>query len=187
MSGFGTLIGVTFVIGLLLSMITSTFTMNLEASSQSFESLSEHSLLFEKELKSKIRIDNVQIKQGGTVFTAKISNIGSYSIRASEFYKIDLILDYTNTANVKLALRIPFSQRQTQNKWTVKNIYTDGVIGEASNPIRLTTLSGHWDPNEQIEIEVQFSSSYAINQDKPLIMTFSLPNGVKTSFTYLGG
>jgi len=168
MSSFGSLFVFLFFMSLLLVSFISSISMEIELGFTFLNSFTNQTSTY------KVSIDNIKINIEKVL--ANITNLSDLSIKVNEFQKIDVILEYTNINGLKMVKFLPFNQ--SYDGWKVKNVYTNGKIGEYLNIIR--NSSGQWDKGETIEIEIKLSDG--IDVTKPLILNFILPDGTKDYF-----
>lgn len=184
MSGFATLAAMVITTSILFSIVNYTFTGNLNAGKKSSELIETQSSSLDKELRTKLRIDSITILSGGQQVKANITNTGTQPIKVAELEYADLVLSYTTTVGAAVSQRLTYSFSGSDNTWKINNVFTDGRQGEGVSPIDLSQgSSGHWDPNEQLEIKATLPSSAAVDILKPLTMVLSTDNGVTARLT----
>ena len=133
-----------------------------------------------KSLRESIEIKSIAVNGSTGVITMNVTNSGEYSIFASKFELIDLILVYRNARGILHSLWIPFSQNGSSTPyWRVIRVSFLGEEGELVNPLVLneSNIRGAWDPQETLEIEI--STGEVLNGSLYVFMW--TPSGSKAS------
>ncbi len=130
---------------------------------------------------TKVVIDEVVVVSNDTI-TLDVSNRGSTSFKASNIDLFDLIVRYVDVNGVVRIVRLVYDpDLSSPCTWCVTEVQTDGVAGEAINPMNPPYLSkGMWDPCEDLAITLYLDPP--MNSSQPFTLVFSTPNGFVASY-----
>ena len=113
----------------------------------------------------------------------EIKNAGSSSIPVVHFDRIEMFVVGTlENYTYPTVVRVPFDQLSIgEEGWRIVSVLTNGVMGEALNPINLPYASkGKWDPSEELIITVNLDRQHALNLTYPISVVVVAPNGAST-------
>ncbi|MEM2910152.1 MAG: hypothetical protein QXQ02_10565 [Halobacteria archaeon] len=182
MSSFGTLItaGIMAVmIMLVLAQGSYIIQAGIRTYNEGVEAL-RYSISLERTV---LRILGIT-PQSGTTIHLEIKNVGSYSIPVAHFDRMEIFVVGTlENYTYPTVVRVPFDQLSIGKEgWRVVSVLTNGVMGEALNPINLPyTSKGKWDPSEELVIMVNLDREHALNLTYPINIIVVAPNGASTT------
>ena len=101
-----------------------------------------------------------------------ITNIGEASLRAKDFYQMEVFIHYMVDGKDQIS-RFEFSNTTSGENWSISKIYFNGRLGEIINPINIIETTGLWDPYETIVVNIPLP----LDSDSVEYVTFVLPNG----------
>jgi len=189
MSGYGA----AFIIAIIsISLIPITYYVwynsQLEISKLGYKYLQKYDMFSNRERYRIFILDDSITWVENNKLTFWIKNIGSRSIKITDFKYIDLIITYTLLNNTNVTIWVPYNQNGTinlENFWKVEGVRVGNSSEEILNPIypspssNTTVLySGEWDPGESLLIAIYFKSGYEGNNTKPVAISFTLRNGI---------
>jgi hypothetical protein len=166
-----------FLIGIIITVQTSLSSIQ-SISTTITEQVSKSELI----LTERCRTDTWEILDPTTI-KLYVTNIGEVSLRAKEFYQMEIFVHYISSYNDPMNgydrfVRFEFSNTQPVGEyWNLVNIYYNGLQGEKINPINILDNTGLWDPYETIEINIHLIEDLTSIE----YVTFVLPTGYTSS------
>jgi len=166
-----------FLIGIVITVQTSLSSVQ-SISTTINNQVSKSELL----LTQRCRTDSWEILDPTTIILY-ITNIGEVSLRAKDFYQIEIFVHYTAVFNDPVNgydrfARFEFSSTQPVGEyWNLENIYFNGLQEEKINPINIVENTGLWDPYETIEVKIHLIEDLLSVE----YVTFVLPAGYTSS------
>lgn len=140
-----------------------------------------------EKIRSSIEIINDNMTWiNDTVLRIPVLNNGDNSIYSRDLKYVNVILEYYSNGN-KVSIIANFNQVGSNNTdyWKIYRVYDESLGYEVLNPIRVneSNISGAWDSNEIMIIEVHLSPLQPRDNSTSYIVVVSSPDGTKTIAT----
>jgi hypothetical protein len=135
--------------------------------------VSSHSSLVQETLNGDygVRLEGVSLLNNGTHILASFRNVGTGSIKASEFLRSDVVLKYRKVDGGKATLVL-----RCCDGWRLVEVSLNGKE-ELLNPVDVVSGKGVIDPGETATIAVPVQQD--MDPDGPVMVLIVTPQGLK--------